>query len=176
MALPTNGPISLGDVRSELGLSGRISLGDSAVRSLAERETGSISLSHLYGKSSGITLWSGSVTFLAASNGSYIANFGYGSLNFGIITPGMPFEYANITFRPALGGTGENLTFQVVDSRPGVGRINKNYILQCAGVSASLIRKEVTSNSSFIFTDWHMKIATTLHADTRFDAKVVELV
>jgi hypothetical protein len=51
MALQTSGPISLGDVRSELGLSGRISLGDAAVRGLAKRETGSISLSHLYGKS-----------------------------------------------------------------------------------------------------------------------------
>ncbi|KZK92556.1 MULTISPECIES: hypothetical protein [unclassified Pseudovibrio] len=52
MALQTNGPISLGDVRSELGLSGRISLGDTAVRNLAKRTSGSIALSHLYGKSS----------------------------------------------------------------------------------------------------------------------------
>lgn len=50
MALQDSGPISLSDVRSELKSSGRISLGDDAVRKLAKRLSGSVSLSHLYGK------------------------------------------------------------------------------------------------------------------------------
>ncbi len=51
MALQTSGPISLADVRTELQLSGRISLGDNAVRRLAEKPTGAISLSDFYGRS-----------------------------------------------------------------------------------------------------------------------------
>lgn len=52
MALPSTGAISLLDVRNELGKTGAISLGDSAVRTLAGRTSGAISMSDLRGKSS----------------------------------------------------------------------------------------------------------------------------
>ena len=51
MALPSSGAISMGQVRKELGTSGAISLGSSSVRKLAGRTSGSISMSHLRGKS-----------------------------------------------------------------------------------------------------------------------------
>ena len=54
MALPSTGAISLLDVRNELGKTGAISLGDSAVRTLAGRTSGAISLGDLRGKSSKI--------------------------------------------------------------------------------------------------------------------------
>lgn len=54
MALPSTGAISLLDVRNELGKTGAISLGDSAVRALAGRTSGAISMSDLRGKSSKI--------------------------------------------------------------------------------------------------------------------------
>ena len=54
MALPSTGAISLLDVRNELGKTGAISLGDSAVRTLAGKTSGAISLGDLRGKSSKI--------------------------------------------------------------------------------------------------------------------------
>lgn len=51
MALPSSGKISMLQVRQELGESGSVSLGQSSVRSLAERTSGSVSMSHLHGKS-----------------------------------------------------------------------------------------------------------------------------
>lgn len=62
MALPSTGSISMSQVRSELGLSGSISLGQSEVRALAGRSSGSISMSHLRGKSA--INWNGSVSSL----------------------------------------------------------------------------------------------------------------
>lgn len=53
MALPSTGAISLLNVRTELGKTGAISLGDSAVRTLAGRTSGAISLGDLRGKSNG---------------------------------------------------------------------------------------------------------------------------
>lgn len=52
MALPTSGQISLLQVRTELGLSGQISLASGAVRSLAGVASGQIRLTDLRGKSS----------------------------------------------------------------------------------------------------------------------------
>lgn len=51
MALPTGTSLSLAQVRTELGLSGPISLGDADVRALAGKPTGPISLNDLRGKS-----------------------------------------------------------------------------------------------------------------------------
>lgn len=51
MALQTSGKISLLDVRNELKKDGKISLNDSDVRKLAEKEDGEIKLSDFYGKS-----------------------------------------------------------------------------------------------------------------------------
>ena len=51
MTLPSSGPISLLDVRNELGFSGTISLNDTAVRNLLGKASGIISLFDAYGKS-----------------------------------------------------------------------------------------------------------------------------
>ncbi len=51
MALPQSGPISLGQVRTELKLTGPISLGQAQVRQLAGKQSGTIKMSDLYGKS-----------------------------------------------------------------------------------------------------------------------------
>ena len=69
MALPSTGSISMSQVRSELGLSGSISLGQSEVRALAGRSSGSISMSHLRGKSA--NNWSGSLSSLP----SFLSDF-----------------------------------------------------------------------------------------------------
>lgn len=58
MALPTTGPISIGDVAAELGMSPTgLSLNHPAVRALAGKPDGPISLSDLRGKSAEATVW-----------------------------------------------------------------------------------------------------------------------
>lgn len=61
MTLPTTGPISLGMINTELGkaIGQAISLNDPAVRALAGKPSGTISLSDLRGKASGSTLVAG---------------------------------------------------------------------------------------------------------------------
>jgi len=51
MTLPTSGPISIGMVAAELGISLPLSLGDPRVRALAGKPSGPISLGDLRGKS-----------------------------------------------------------------------------------------------------------------------------
>ena len=53
MPIPSSGTISMADIRTELGTSGSISLGDTAVRDLAGVASGSISLGDFYGASVG---------------------------------------------------------------------------------------------------------------------------
>lgn len=60
MALPSTGSISMSQVRTELGLSGTISLGQSQVRALAGKSSGLISLADLRGKSA--LIYSGTLT------------------------------------------------------------------------------------------------------------------
>ncbi|MGH0003174.1 hypothetical protein ACQU0X_24150 [Pseudovibrio ascidiaceicola] len=50
MTLPNSGKISLSQVRTELGATGKVSLGSSAVRDLAGVSSGKISMSDLHGK------------------------------------------------------------------------------------------------------------------------------
>lgn len=54
MALPSTGSISMDQVRTELGLSGAISLNLAAVRTLAGKASGAISMSDLRGKSNSV--------------------------------------------------------------------------------------------------------------------------
>lgn len=61
MALPSTGPISLANVRSELNLTGAISLGQGTVRALAGKATGAISLGDLRGKSLSLIVTPGTV-------------------------------------------------------------------------------------------------------------------
>lgn len=86
MALPSTGAISLLDVRNELGKTGAISLGDSAVRTLAGRTSGAISMSDLRGKSSKvkheIDLICGEFDYRAQAGPTVIsigAGYGYGA-------------------------------------------------------------------------------------------------
>lgn len=55
MTLHSSGPISLAQVRTELGLSGPISLGQANVRALLQKTSGPISLHDAYGKANRIT-------------------------------------------------------------------------------------------------------------------------
>lgn len=52
MTLPSTGTISMAQVRSELSASGQLDLNNSAVRKLAGKPSGAISLNDLHGKSS----------------------------------------------------------------------------------------------------------------------------
>ena len=56
MPTPSSSTISMADIRTELGTSASISLGDTAVRDLAGVASGSISLSDLYGSPWGRSL------------------------------------------------------------------------------------------------------------------------
>lgn len=62
MVMPTSGQISLLDARNELGLGGQIALGQSQVRTLAQKPSGQIAMSDLYGKSNAAFITNGGVT------------------------------------------------------------------------------------------------------------------
>lgn len=88
--LPGTGPISMSQVNVELGKgsTSRISLGDSAVRNLAGRPSGSISMGHLRGKSQGFKV-SSDTCHLAISYADdtkqWKAGFTFGSMDPGAI-------------------------------------------------------------------------------------------
>ena len=71
MALPSSGSISLGQVNVELGKSSTstISLNDSAVRTLAGRSSGAISMGNLRGKSS--FNWTNDLSYSPATKFAY---------------------------------------------------------------------------------------------------------
>ena len=85
MALPSTGAISLLDVRNELGKTGAISLGDSAVRALAGKTSGAISLGDLRGKSSFAYTHKITVGVATPSSSNYIANTAYGYMKPGYL-------------------------------------------------------------------------------------------
>lgn len=79
MALPSTGPLSMSQVNVELGYAAnrQISLGDSAVRALAGRPSGSISFSHLRGKSASVVV---SVT-IGYQGGQSLFDYGYSGIS-----------------------------------------------------------------------------------------------
>lgn len=78
MALPSTGPISMSQVRTELGRTGTISLNDGTVRALAGKASGTISMADLRGKSAILML---TVTPGAGGNFRGWAHGGYGSIS-----------------------------------------------------------------------------------------------
>lgn len=88
MALPTTGKISLGDVRTELGTTGAISLGSEDVRTLAGKTSGTVKMSDLYGKTN--ALWEGRITVGKYTGSSRNESYGYlnaAGESFGKINP-----------------------------------------------------------------------------------------
>lgn len=101
MALPSSGPISLANVRSELGLSGAISLGQSNVRSLAGLASGAIAMSALRGKSAApVVPGIGSFSLYASNYTSdSVLNTGYSSGYYGSVSPGSVLGAAILQMR-----------------------------------------------------------------------------
>ena len=87
MTLPTTGPLSLSQVRTELSLSGSVSLGATKIRELSGATSGPSSLSQLRGKSA-------AADYLALVAGGYDGFSGYIGLDWGAansmgtLTPG----------------------------------------------------------------------------------------
>lgn len=81
MPLPSTGPISMADIRSELGLSGAISLGQSNVRSLAGLASGAIAMSALRGKSAAIGLASFNLSAVASGTMCGFSRGAFGSVS-----------------------------------------------------------------------------------------------
>ncbi|AYV95943.1 hypothetical protein [Fusobacterium necrophorum] len=80
MAIPSKGPISLNDIRQNLGVYGPISLNDYRVRALAKKPSGTISLKDCY-KQSAENVYK----LVVERNGE--GDYGYDLGRFGSITP-----------------------------------------------------------------------------------------
>lgn len=78
MALPASGQISLGQARAEAGLSGQVSLGQGAIRSLAGVASGTIGMSDLHGKAS--------IQILTITPGTSGTTRGYSAGSYGSIS------------------------------------------------------------------------------------------
>lgn len=89
MTLPSSGAIRLGQVNTELGLgaTATIKLGNSAVRTLAGRPSGSVAMSNLRGKSNGVQALGSFNMTSAISNSSSGTTVGFSSGSFGAISP-----------------------------------------------------------------------------------------
>lgn len=133
MALPTSGPISLGDVNEELGKDSTdtISLNDSDVRSLAGISSGEISLEDLRGKSSVFELTIDSNT-TNLNLRSAALNSGWNGDSEAIIEIGSGVIISGNT-------TGNSTPALLIDgSWPnGITLINRGFILGRGGVGGS---------------------------------------
>jgi len=88
MALPSSGPISLAQVRAELGVGGAISLGAANVRGLAGVGSGPISLAHLRGKSAVVGLGSFSLYAVNSQTSADFLDTGSMPGSYGSVSPG----------------------------------------------------------------------------------------
>ena len=131
MALQSSGQISLGDVRTELGLTGQISLGDTAVRDLFGLSSGQIGISNGYGAAS--TLFEDFYTVQQES--TPFGQIGSGS-SFGFFTTGensfsgrviMEFNNDGV-YLSELQAFLSNDTFQGFSSYSPIVRLNGNTI------------------------------------------------
>lgn len=106
MSLPTTGPISLGQVRTELNKTGSISLGNTDVRSLAGKTSGTIKMGDLRGKSNNIifttqlTVGIKKATMFNGDTYGYIA--GSADNYFGAMSPNKLFGGTIVSFRQGM--------------------------------------------------------------------------
>lgn len=151
MALPT-GTISLSQVNSELGRSPTqsINLNDTAVRSLAGKASGAISMNDLRGKSA--------VQPLAASaSPSYLSGYGYGS----------SYASTDSTTCTASGGAGGYAYTWEQVSAPSVGRIvvgNAN-----AASTSFILTDAYNASGQTITSSWRCKVVSggvTVYSNT----------
>lgn len=97
MTIKSSGPISIGDINSELGLSRTTpkNLGNSAVRSLLERTSGAVPLSSAYGKRNGPPLYNFIPALIAGGGVGYIEDGWAGATGQGVMSQTPVYYNAN---------------------------------------------------------------------------------
>lgn len=153
MALPSTGPISMLQVRTELGLSGSISLGQAEVRELAGRPSGTISMSDLLGKSA--IKWEGTLDNLPEltvwTRVSVGATAGMCTIvfrNSGIFTA----HNGNSATNPITSGTLGNITNQRWDGNDEATRTGSEVRLTALGVTN---HQGSTGTQTISFSGWN---------------------
>ena len=164
MTLASSGSISIGgstsgrSINLELGRSATASsnLNESSLRSLANRSSGSISLSHFHGKSNVETQ---TVTVGSHTSAGYITVTAYGfqntTISYGSISDGTLGPVGNKTIRALNWNTLSLLTLSVVGAASNSGwtymRIN----------NTNFYRSAATFNTSSSATSWSWSQTTT---------------
>jgi hypothetical protein len=152
MTLPASGQISMSQVRTELGASGQISLGQTSVRTLAGVASGTISLNNLHGKSAASLV--DQIPDSAGSGGGL-----FGSANVQFQTNGTAYDVESATsgkwYDPLTTGIGSSYWIRAtVDTAPAgdgvVGGIVGAGWLQITStrtIGMSITTSEFTYNS-----------------------------